>query len=117
MEIKYKVWFEEHGSTVFGPSLDVYFKELEECRSLNSAVKKLNLSYRLVWGKIKDAEEKLGIQLVEINPDEKKMRLTKSAKASLEIFDELEKEITPILLKAGEKMDALRRNAMTETKF
>lgn len=114
MEIKYKIWFEEQGLTVFGPGLDVYFKQLEECRSLNSAAKKLNISYRLAWGKIKDAEKKLGIQLVEINPGEKKMHLTKSAKASLAIFDDLEKEITPILQKAGEKMAALKKNTPSE---
>jgi molybdate transport system regulatory protein len=117
MKIKYKIWFEEHGVTVFEPSLDVYFKQLEECRSLNSAVKKLNLSYRLVWGKIKNAEERLGIRLVEIDPDEKKMCLTKSARASLKIFNELEKEITPILRKAKRKMAALRKNAMAEMKL
>jgi molybdate transport system regulatory protein len=117
MKIKYKIWFEEHGVTVFEPSLDVYFKQLEESHSLNSAVKKLNLSYRLVWGKIKNAEERLGIRLVEIDAGEKKMCLTKNAKASLEIFDELEKEITPFLLKARKKMAALRKNAIAKTKF
>ena len=117
MKIKYKIWFEEHGVTVFEPRLDEYFKQLEECNSLNSAVKKLNLSYRLVWGKIKNAEEKLGIQLVERNPGEKKMHLTKSAKASLKIFDELEKEITPILRKARKKMVVLRKNASADRKF
>ncbi len=116
MKIKYKIWFEEHGMTVFEPSLDKYFKQLEKSNSLNSAVKKLNLSYRLVWGKIKKAEKRLGIQLVEINPGEKKIHLTKSAKASLEIFNELEKEITPILLKARRKMATLRRNAISEKK-
>ena len=117
MKIKYKIWFEERGVTVFEPSLDIYFKQLEECHSLHSAVKKLNVSYRLIWGKIKNAEEKLGIRLVEINPGEKKMHLTKNAKASLEIIDELEKEITPILLKARKKMAALRKNAIAEAKF
>jgi molybdate transport system regulatory protein len=117
MKIKYKIWFEERGVTVFEPSLDEYFKQLEECNSLHSAVKKLNHSYRSVWGKIKTAEKRLGIQLVEINPGEKKMHLTKSAKASLEIFGELEKEITPILRKAGKKMAALRKNALAEMKI
>ncbi|MEN6622697.1 MAG: hypothetical protein ABFD50_14235 [Smithella sp.] len=116
MKIKYKIWFEEHGVTVFEPSLDECFKKLEEGSSLNSAVKELNLSYRLIWGKIKNAEEKLGIKLVEINPGEKNMRLTKNAITSLKIFNELEKEITPILQKAGRKMVALRKNALAKAK-
>lgn len=116
MKIKYKIWLEEHGVTVFEPSLDKCFKKLEEGNSLNSAVKELNLSYRMVWGKIKNAEERLGVKLVEITPGEKNMRLTKNAKTSLKIFDQLEKEITPILQKAGRKMVALRKNAQAKTK-
>jgi molybdate transport system regulatory protein len=109
MEIKHKIWVEENGLTVFGPGRDLFFKQIEECHSLNSAAKKLNISYRLVWGKIKDAEERLGVKLVEINPGEKKMHLTKNAKALLAIFDDLEEEITPILQKAVKRIADMKK--------
>lgn len=108
MKIKHKIWFEAHGSTIFGPGRDIVFKKIDECRSLNSAVKKLNISYRLAWGKIKVAEERLGIHLVEVNPGEKKMHLTQGARELLAIFDDLEKEIAPILQKAECKIAALK---------
>ena len=110
MKIKHKIWFEAHGLTIFGPGRNTFFRKIDECRSLNSAAKKLNVSYRLAWGKIKVAEERLGIHLVEVNPGEKKMHLTKEARELLAIFDELEREITPILQNAENKIAALKKS-------
>lgn len=122
VKIKHKIWFEAHGLTIFGPGRNTFFKQIDECRSLNSAAKKLNVSYRLAWGKIKVAEERLGIHLVEVNPGENKMHLTKGARELLAIFDDLEKEITPILQKAEDKIVALKKRsqgskALTESKI
>jgi molybdate transport system regulatory protein len=112
MKIKHKIWFEAHGLTIFGPGRDIFFKQIDECHSLNSAAKKLNISYRLAWGKIKVAEERLGIQLVEVNQGENKMHLTKGARELLAIFDDLEKEITPILQNAENKIAALKKSSL-----
>ena len=112
MEIKHKIWLEEEGMTVFGPGRDEFFKMIEDCQSLNSAAKKMHISYRLVWGKIKDAEARLGVNLVEIKPLERKIQLSKTAEELLTIFDDLEKEIAPILKKAEKKFAALRRKAI-----
>jgi len=122
MKIKHKVWFEAHGLTIFGPGRNTFFRQIDECRSLNSAAKKLNVSYRLAWGKIKVAEERLGIHLVEVNPGENKLHLTEGARELLAIFDDLEKEITPILQKAEDKIVALKKKsqkskALTEIKI
>jgi molybdate transport system regulatory protein len=110
MKIKHKIWFEANGLTIFGPGRDIFFKQLDECHSLSSAAKKLNISYRLAWGKIKVAEERLGMKLVEVSPGEKKMHLTKIARELLAIFDDLEKEIAPILQDAEQKIAALEKN-------
>jgi molybdate transport system regulatory protein len=112
MEAKHKIWFEENGLMVFETGFNVFFKELVKCRSLNAAAKKLNISYRLVWGKIKDAEERLGVKLVEINPGEKKMHLTENAKALLVIFDDIEEEIKPIMKKALKRIANLKKRAL-----
>lgn len=114
MKIKHKIWFEAHGLTIFGPGRNTFFKQIDECRSLNSAAKKLNVSYRLAWGKIKVAEERLGIHLVEVCPGEKKMHLTKEARELLAIFDEVEKEIAPILQKAEDKIAALKKSSLDD---
>jgi len=112
MKIKHKIWFEAHGLTIFGPGRNAFFKQIDECRSLNSAAKKLHISYRLAWGKIKVAEERLGINLVEVNPGEKKMHLTEDARELLAIFDALEKKISPILQEAESKIVALKENSL-----
>jgi molybdate transport repressor ModE-like protein len=117
MEIKHKIWLEEEGMTVFGPGRDEFFKMIEECQSLNSAAKKLHISYRLVWGKIKDAEARLGVHLVQIKPLERRIQLSKTAVALLAIFDDLEKEIAPILKKAEKKCIDLRKKAIKENLF
>jgi molybdate transport system regulatory protein len=49
---------------------------VDECQSLNAAAKKLDISYRLAWGKIKAAEARLGFELVENFPPERRMHLT-----------------------------------------
>ncbi|MGA2782017.1 MAG: LysR family transcriptional regulator [Smithella sp.] len=114
MEIKHKIWLEEEGMTVFGPGRNEFFKMIEECQSLNSAAKKLHISYRLIWGKIKDAEARLGVNLVEIKSFERRIQLSKTAKALLAIFDDLEKEIAPILKKAEKKCTVLKRKAIKD---
>lgn len=110
MKVKHKIWFEAHGLTIFGPGRNIFFKQIDECRSLNSAAKKLKVSYRLAWGKIKVAEERLGIRLVNVNPGENKMHLTENARKLLSIFDDLEKEIAPILQNTENKILALGIN-------
>ncbi|MEN6622807.1 MAG: LysR family transcriptional regulator [Smithella sp.] len=115
MKVKHKIWVEAHGLTIFGPGRNIFFKQIDECRSLNSAVKKLKVSYRLAWGKIKAAEERLGIRLVDVNPGENKMHLTENARQLLSIFDDLEKEIAPILQNAENKILSLGKKYKEET--
>jgi molybdate transport system regulatory protein len=116
MEIRHKIWLEELGETVYGSGRDELFRMIEGGQSLNAVAKKLNVSYRLVWGKIKDAEERLGIDLVEIDPHERKMHLTKEAKMLLKIFNDMEAEILPILKKAEKSFSSLKRRAAAKKK-
>lgn len=45
MEIKYKIWIEEDGKVLFGRGRDDILKAVEDRKSLNAAVKKLEMSY------------------------------------------------------------------------
>jgi molybdate transport system regulatory protein len=90
---------------------------IEEGRSLNAFAKKLNISYRLVLGKIKNSEERLSIGLVEIDPHERRMHLTKKARMLLKIFNDIKKtEILPILKKAEKSFSILKRRAAGKKK-
>ncbi len=114
MEIQHRIWVEENGKPVYGPGRDELFRMIEECQSLHAAAKKLKISYRLAWGKIKSSEERLGINLVEIKPHERRMHLTKEAKMLSKIFNDMEAEILPILKKAEKKFSSFKKSVYCE---
>ena len=110
LEIKHKIWLEKNGRVVFGQGRDNLLKAIEECKSLNAAAKKLNMSYRAAWGRLKASEERLGIKLVERSSGEA-LRLTAEAKAFIEEFDRLERSIDTYLGEAGNRLKALHKSA------
>ena len=101
MEIKYKVWLETDGKVVFGHGRERLFLAIEECRSLNAAAKKLGMSYRAAWGRLRASEERLGINLVETSPHEKGMHLTVEGKRLLDSYMRLEQEINDYAAERG----------------
>ncbi len=101
MEIKYKIWIEKDGKVVFGKGRDDILSCIEDTRSLNAAAKKLKMSYRAAWGRLKASEERAGMKLVEVDPSEKGMHLTPQAKEIIERFERLEEDVKSLLAKAG----------------
>jgi molybdate transport system regulatory protein len=107
MEIKHKLWIEENGKVLFGQGRDSLLRAIEEHSSLQAAAKKLNMSYRAAWGKIRASEARLGIPLVECGRG-KAMALTKEARQLLIQFEEIEQDIDSILAKANRKISFLK---------
>jgi molybdate transport system regulatory protein len=107
MEIKYKIWIEKDGKVIFGHGREELFQAIDECHSLNAAAKKLNMSYRAAWGRLRASEDRLGIKLVESNAAKKGMTLTPASKALLEKFRRLEKEADAYLQKTSRELSAL----------
>ena len=107
MEIKYKIWLEKKGKVVFGHGREELFQAIDECRSLNAAAKKLNMSYRAAWGRLRASEERLGVKLVETDDARKGMTLTPAAKALLDKFRQLERDAEAYLLKTSRELSAL----------
>lgn len=104
MEIKHKIWLEVDGRVVFGPGRDLLLKAIDECRSLNAAAKKLDMSYRAAWGRVKASEERLGIRLVETEPGRTGMHLTETARTLIRQFDLLDEEISRLLAEANRNL-------------
>lgn len=104
MEIKHKIWLEVEGRVVFGPGRDLLLKAIDECRSLNAAAKKLDMSYRAAWGRVKASEERLGIRLVETEPGRTGMHLTETARRLIRQFDLLDEEISRLLAEANRNL-------------
>ena len=101
MEIKHKIWLEKNGKVIFGPGRDVLFKAIDECRSLNAAAKKLDMSYRAAWGRVKASEERLGMKLVTTDLGRTGMHLTEEAKKLIRRFDQLEQATSSLLEEAN----------------
>ena len=107
MEIKYKIWIEKNGKVVFGKGRDNILKAIDEQHSLNAAAKKLGMSYRAAWGRLKASEERMGMKLVEIGEGEKSMQLTKQARAIIDRFDKLEIDVEKLLHTADQDFQKL----------
>lgn len=97
MEIKHKIWVENDGKTIFGPGRDILFKAIDECHSLNAAAKKLGMSYRAAWGRVKASERRLGMKLVVNETGRTGMHLTEEAKGLIRRFDQLDEKISSLL--------------------
>lgn len=107
MEIKYRIWVEEDDKVLFGKGRENLLGAIEECKSLSAAAKKLKMSYRAAWGRLKASEERLGIKLVENSPDHKGMNLTDEARQILEKFEKLERETGVFIEKTVSKLGLL----------
>lgn len=101
MTIRFKIWVEEDGTTLFGHGLEELLKGIDEYRSLFGAARKLKMSYRAAWGKIKEAEKRTGTKFV-ITSGHKGMILTEDAKKFMKEFEALEEMINDYLKKNSE---------------
>ncbi len=97
MEIKYKLWLEKNGRVIFGPGRFELLEAIEECESLSAAAKKLKMSYRAAWGRLRASEDRLGIPLVELTDNRQGMRLTEEARKLKNLFLELEQKMDKLL--------------------
>ncbi len=107
MEIKYKIWIEKNGKVVFGKGRDNILKAIDEQRSLNAAAKKLEMSYRAAWGRLKASEERMGMKLVEIGTHDKSMQLTFQARSIIDRFEQLERDVEKLLHEADRDFQKL----------
>ena len=97
MKIRYKIWIEKNGKVLFGRGRDDILRAVEKGQSLNAAAKKLEMSYRAAWGRLKASEDRIGIKLVEIGVHDKSMQLTQQARAIIDRFEKLEKDVEKLL--------------------
>jgi len=97
MKIRHKLWLEKDGRVIFGPGRFELLEAIEEHQSLSAAAKKLKMSYRAAWGRLRASEDRLGMPLVELTDNRQGMRLTEEAKKMKNAFVELEEKIGGLL--------------------
>ncbi|MFB3924643.1 MAG: winged helix-turn-helix domain-containing protein [Syntrophales bacterium] len=108
MKIKYKIWIERNGQILFGHGRDELLRAIEKYRSLHAAARKLKMSYRAAWGRIRASEERLGFKLVECDRG-KSMHITAEAKQLLEQFEAIETCIETLLENVDRKIPSLKK--------
>lgn len=109
MKIKYKIWIEKDGKVVFGRGRKDILKTIGEEHSLNAAAKKLAMSYRAAWGRLKASEGRLEMKLADVNAHDRSLQLTMQAKAIIDRFEKLEKDVEELLLAADQDFQKLIR--------
>ena len=65
MEPKAKLWVEKDGAIVLSGYRVRLLQYVAETGSLAEAARRMGLSYRRAWGKIREIEENLGVRLVQ----------------------------------------------------
>ena len=97
MEIKYKIWIEKNGKVIFGKGRDDILKSIEEQHSLNAAAKKLGMSYRAAWGRLRASQERMRAKLVENDSNTTAMQLTPLARTIIKRFKKLQQDVEKLL--------------------
>ena len=115
MEIKHKIWIEENGKVIFGKGRDNILKSVAKKHSLNAAAKELGMSYRAAWGRLKASEQRMDKKLVETSTKEKSLHLTVQAKAIIERFEKLEKDVEALLHTADKDFNKLFGNEKSKS--
>ena len=89
MKIHFKVWLEKDKRVLFGEGRRQLLQAIEDLGSLSQAAKKINMSYRAAWGRLKASEDRLGFPLAEKDTSQGKrggLHLTPKGKALLDDY-------------------------------
>ena len=62
---KSKVWLEAAGKPVFGDGKAHLLEQIEQAGSLTAAAEAMGMSYRGLWGRLREMERRLGVGLVQ----------------------------------------------------
>ncbi len=102
MKVEYKLWLKKDDKPAFGKGICVLLELVDETGSLHRAAQELKMSYRAAWGKVRDYEDRLGIDLLEKG---KKGRvgasLTPHGREMVRLFGELSSRLDAALAATG----------------
>ena len=95
-----KVWFEVEGNYVFGLGICCILEAIEKTGSIKAAAEEVGKSYRHVWARLKQAEQALGISLVETQVgggDSRRSSLTDPAIQLVQRYREMREQVFSIV--------------------
>lgn len=87
MRVRMKLWLEEDDEVLYGQGRQLLLEALRETGSLAGAARRLKMSYRGAWGRLKASEERIGFKLVERSSEGRRaMQLTPEAEELIKRF-------------------------------
>ena len=100
MKLSAKIFLEDHQKFVLGPGRMALLRATATLGSLHKAAQAQGMSYRWAWGRLRTAEQELGIPLLtqEGAPGRGKAKvLSLEARELLEWYTELENKVESLL--------------------
>ncbi len=91
-----KLWLESDGHYVFGWGISNILKAIDGAGSIKAAAAVVGKSYRHIWTRLKQAEEALGVPLVETTVGgnaPRRSELTQEARMLVSQFDRLRNRV------------------------
>ncbi len=93
MEARVKIWIEKDGALALSGYRVRLLKHIAETGSLAEAARRMGLSYRRAWGKIREIETNLGVRLVDSEvggPGGGSTRLTPTGERVVSLYEQFE---------------------------
>ncbi len=115
MDFGYKIWIEKNGNNVFGMGIYKLLNLVAETGSLHKAAQELKMSYRAAWGKVRDYENRLGVELLEKGRHGRTgAQLTSEGRLMLDHFSRVVEEMDKIV-SSGPLVDLIGKIDKLET--
>jgi len=92
---KSKIWIVDKDNRILmGGGRQNILEVIERTGSMNKAATELGMSFRTVWGKIRDTERRLGFKLVENRSDSRRggSKLTEHARQLMKQYEQFNQE-------------------------
>ena len=106
MKIQFKIWLEKDNRVLFGEGRNQLLQAIEDYGSLAQAAKKMNMSYRAAWGRLKASEDRLGFPLAEKDTEQGKkggLRLTAKGKNLLDKYKNIHRAMESLMNELEQK--------------
>jgi molybdate transport system regulatory protein len=100
VKIQFKVWLEKDNRVLFGEGRNQLLQAIDDYGSLAQAAKKMNMSYRAAWGRLKASEVRLGFLLAEKDMEQGKkggLRLTPKGKDLLDKYKNIHQALESLV--------------------
>ena len=104
MKIRHKLWLEEDGGLLFGEGRQELLAAVSRLGSLSAAAKRLDMSYRAAWGRVRASEKRLGIKLLAKASSGRRLVLTEAGQRLLDQYTQFEREADRAIEKIGRRI-------------